>query len=140
MFSKLFNRGTKVVKQLNSKDLFEAAVAAGVLTAWADGEFSDSEFDGLLNLLEANPALEAFKADIPGLVESYSKQMEVSFRAGKRNLMKQVTDCQGDHDESEQVLILALDVADIDGKVSPEEEKVLSDIAQALGLNIKDYE
>lgn len=140
MFGKLFARGTKAAKQLNNKDLFEAAVAAGVLTAWADGDFSDSEFDGLLSLLEANPALSAYKSEIPALVESYSNQMKVSFRAGKRNLMKQVADCDGDQDESEQVLILALDVADIDGEVSPEEKKILTEVASKLGLRLADYE
>lgn len=140
MFGKLFNRGAKVAKQFNNKDLFEAAVAAGVLVAWADGDFSDSEFDGLLSLLEANPSLQPFKNDIPSLVESYSNQMKVSFRAGKRSLMKQIEDCEGDTDESEQVLILALDVADIDGEVSPEEDKIIKDIAKALGLNPADYE
>lgn len=140
MFGKLFNRGSKAIKQLNNKDLFQATMAAGVLVAYADGNCSDTEVDGLLSLLEANPALEAFKPEIPALLNDYCKQMDVSFRAGKHNLMKEIKDCEHDADEGEQILIIALDVADIDGEVTDEEQKVISDIAEALGLNVADYE
>lgn len=138
MFGKLFNKAKSKVKTFQSKDLAEAAVAAGVLVMYADGDASDNEVDTLLTVLEASPALSEFRAEIPAIFEGYCKLMESSPRLGKRDLMKEIKECACDPEEAETVLIVALDVGDADGN-DPKEEKVLQDIATALKLKLSDY-
>jgi tellurite resistance protein TerB len=139
MFGKLFGKGKAAVKQFTNRDLLQGSIAAGVLVAFADGDCSDNEVDTLLTMLEANPALGAFSSEIPAVLEDYCRQMNVSARAGKRNLMKEIRDCTEDKEEAEQILIVALDVADADGEVTPEEQALLENIATSLGLRVADY-
>ncbi|CAL9960282.1 tellurite resistance [Vibrio phage D518] len=142
MFGKLFGKAKANVNAFTKRDLFEAAVAAGVLVAYADGDCSDNEIDTLENLLQNNPALANFKSEISKQIGNYCNQMEASARMGKRNLMKEIKDCEHNHEEAETILIVALDVADADDDTSADdaEGKVLKAIADELGLKVSDYE
>jgi tellurite resistance protein TerB len=138
MFGKFFNKAKNEVAAFKNADLMQAAVAAGVLVAYADGDCSDEEVDTLMNVLGSSPALAPFKDKIAENFEKYSQLMEASKRMGTRDLMKEIEDCKHDDTEAETVLIVALDVADADGD-DPKEAIVLEKIAKALGLKIEDY-
>lgn len=142
MFGKLFSKAKGGLNAFKNRDLFEAACAAGVLVAYADGNCSDKEIDAIEKLLTNNPALANFKGEINKQVGSYCNQMEASARMGKRNLMKEIADCEHSVEEAETILIIALDVADADEDASGDdaEGKVLESIAQTLGLKVSDYE
>lgn len=61
-------------------------------------------------------------------------------RVGRAGLYKELKDIASDKDMAETVLLTALDVADSDGQVEPEEKVVLAKIAGTLGLNLANYD
>ncbi|MFN6983449.1 MAG: TerB, partial [Rhizobium oryzihabitans] len=59
-------------------------------------------------------------------------------RVGKAGLFKEIEDIKADHDMSETVLLVALDVAD-SGGISDDEKAVLAKIASTVGLDLAKY-
>ncbi len=123
----------------DNKDVMEAMVAAGTLSAYADGDCSDDEVKVVAGILSASPQLEAFGNEPLELFEKYCNTMEVSKRTGKFTLMKEIQDLKGDKENSIRVLLMAIEVADADNNIDAEEMKMLKSIADALDLNVNDY-
>jgi len=59
---------------------------------------------------------------------------------GRAGVFKEIEDIANDHDMAETVLLTALDVADSDGQVEPEEKVILDKIATKLGLSLANYD
>lgn len=136
-FSKLGRSAKSVAKQ----NVFEAIVAASVLVACADGEIEKKEAEKLQKVLANNDTLSSFsKSDIQKLVSKYSALVETDFRLGKLKMMKEIEDIADNAVDAEEVFVNALSIAEADGEIEPAELKVLADIGQRLGLQLKDYD
>lgn len=141
MFAKLKEKFTgSVNKFAGRKDFLEAVCAACALVSAADGELEDAEIEQTIKGIASNPSLAgAFSTrEIELTAEAMCKRAQGG-RVGKMGLFKEIEDISKDHDMAETVLLTAMDVADSDGQVEPEEKEVLGKIAQRLGLNISNY-
>lgn len=122
-------------------DLLEAVCAASALVAAADGTIDDNEIDATVKAVTSNEALNtAFQArQIEGCIQRMLERAQGG-RVGQMGLYKELDDVAPNADDSELVILTALDVADADGSVDEEEHKVLEKIASRLGLKLSNYE
>jgi tellurite resistance protein TerB len=135
-FSKLGKSAKAVAKQ----NVFEGVVAAAVLVACADGEFSKKEAEKVERLLATNDSLSAFKkTDISRLITKYAGVVETDFRMGKLKMLKEIEEIAENPSDAEEVFITAISVAETDGEIDEKELAVLVEIGKKLGLNLKDY-
>lgn len=142
MFAKLKNAFSgSVNKYSGKKDFLEAVCAACALVSAADGELEDAEITQTIKGIQSNPALAgAFASrEIEATADAMCKRAQGG-RVGRAGLYKELEDIASDKDMAETVLLTALDVADSDGQVEPEEKLVLAKIAQTLGLNLANYD
>lgn len=139
----MFGLGKKVrkaaveVKKMEKRDDVEATVWGAMTIAFADGEADSNELSTLEKTISAKPAFAAFTGEIGAMSANARQQFEASRRSAKAEAMRQLKDVAGT-DAAVDVLCLCLDIAD-NGGIGPEEEKVLGEIAQALGLNLNQY-
>lgn len=142
MFGKFKSKFTGSVNKFSgNKDFLEAVCAACALVAAADGELEDAEIAQTIKGIASNPALAgAFPTrEIEQTADAMCKRAQGG-RVGRAGLYKELEDIAADKDKAETVLLTALDVADSDGQVEPEEKKVLEKIAQTFGLNLANYD
>lgn len=136
----LFSKFVKSAKQVKNQNVLEAIVAGALIVAAADGEIEKKETEKLEKLLLNNDSLSAFKpAEIRKLVDRYSGILEADFRVGKLKLLKEIGDISGDADQSEEVFVNALAIAESDGEIEPAELLVLKEIGRALGITLSNY-
>jgi len=122
-------------------DLLEAVCAAAALVAAADGSVDDSEINATAKAVTANETLNtAFSArEIEGSIQRMLDRANGG-RVGKMGLYKEIGDVADNAEDGEIVLLTAMDIADADGEVSPEEKAVLEKIAGKLGLKLSNYD
>lgn len=135
---KLFGAG-RTIKKLENRDLMQAIVGGCLLVAAADGEISKNEAAQIDIQIRANKALEHFGAEITKTVNLFTEQLQAGFRLGRMNIMREIRDIKNNPADAEEVLVNMLTVAEGDGNISPEEMKVLDEIAVELGLRLKDF-
>ncbi len=130
--------GDKAKKFSGKTDFLEAVCAASALVATADGDLDDSELLAAVAAVKSNAALSgAFDARA---IETTMDKMcsRAVGRVGKAGLFKEIEDIKADHDMSETVLLVALDVAD-SGGISDDEKAVLAKIASTVELDLAKY-
>ncbi|MGL4265054.1 MAG: tellurite resistance TerB family protein [Afipia sp.] len=135
---KLFGAG-RTIKKLENRDLMQAIVGGCLLVAAADGEISKNEAAQIDIQIRANKALEHFGSEITSTVNLFTEQLQAGFRLGRMNIMREIRDIKNNPADAEEVLVNMLTVAEGDGNISPEEMKVLDEIAIELGLRLKDF-
>jgi len=141
MFAKLKDRLAGGANRLQGRtDLLEAVCASASLVAAADGSVEDSEIEATIKAVTSNEALNtAFDArQIEGCMQKMLSRAEGG-RVGQMNLMKELDDIAGNSEDSEMVLLTALDIADADGEIDPDEQAMMDKIAKRLGLNMANY-
>lgn len=130
-----------VAKVSGRTDFLEAVCAASALIAVADGEIEDSEVEATTKTILANKILSgAFDART---IENTADQMfnrAKAGRSGRLGLYKEVDDIASDAELAEIVFVTALDIAESDGQIEPEEQKVLDNLAQRLKVDAKKFE
>lgn len=116
-------------------DFLQGAVSLSALVMAADGEIEAAERDALGKALRNNDTLNAAYtgAQIDEAVKKALAKAEQG-RTGKKALWSEIEDLKGDPD-AETVVLMAMDVADSDGEMEPQEEKVLQDACSRLGLS-----
>jgi tellurite resistance protein len=139
MFGKLF--GAKAKEAINqfsgNKDFLEGLCAACALTAAADGQIDDSEYDAALGVIKSNTAISA--AFGTGEIESVFGKMapKTKTRSGKAELKEEIRQVIA-RDKSGQmgqaIVLAALDVAD-SGGISEQETAIMKDIAGICNVN-----
>lgn len=142
MFKGLKDKLSGGAKRMSGRtDLLEAVCAAAALVAAADGTVDDSEIDATAKAVTANETLNtAFSPrEIEGSIQRMLDRANGG-RVGKMGLYKEIDDVAGNAEDSEIVLLTAMDIADADGEVSPEETAVLEKIAGKLGLKLSNYD
>lgn len=142
MFAKLKEKfAGSVNKYSGRKDFLEAVCAACALVAAADGDLEDSEIEQTVKGIASNPNLAgSFSTrEIEATAEAMMKRAQAG-RVGRSGLYKEIEDIKADHDMAETVLLTAMDVADSDGQVEPQEKAVLAEIAKRLSLNFANYD
>lgn len=139
MFGKLFGKKAEAAVQKFSgrTDFLEAVCAAAALIAAADGEIEDSEIKATVKAVKANKALAA-GFDQQTIDQTINRMLERAEggRVGRMGLWTEVNEVAKDPDMAQAVVLTALDVAEGDGEIEPEEKAVLDKLAKNLSVNL----
>ncbi|EIV9525844.1 MULTISPECIES: tellurite resistance TerB family protein [Klebsiella] len=143
MLKKLFGKKAAAVKgelkKVENRDLMEAIVGGCLLVSAADGEIEKEETSKLDQLIRSNPRLSHFGNEITSTITRYTEQLEAGFRVGRMNILREIDDIKNDPKEAEEVFVNMLTIAEADGEIEPEEQKVLEEVGRRLGLRTEDY-
>ncbi|WP_341989793.1 TerB family tellurite resistance protein [Azorhizobium sp. AG788] len=141
---KAFKAGAKEVQAdySHNKDYLEAVCAAAALVANADGEIEDSERSKVERVLSSHPVLSKMYQQniIAQTAETMFKRAKDA--SGRQALARELDDIKGRDDGkmAEDVYLIALDVANADGELEPQEDAVLKKIAARLGVDPTRFE
>ncbi|WP_347139459.1 TerB family tellurite resistance protein [Paracoccus sp. SSK6] len=139
MFGKLFGKKAEAAVQKFSgrTDFLEATCAAAALIAAADGEIEDAEVTATVKAVKANKSLAA-GFDGPTIERTINAMLDRAGggRVGRAGLRKEIMEIAKDPEMAEGVILTALDVAEADGEIEPEEQKILDSLAKELGIDL----
>ncbi|STH49731.1 TciA/TerB-like protein [Escherichia coli] len=127
------------LKSLKKRDLAQAVINAAYLVAYADGECEASEKAKIEQVLRNQPTLSAFTSEINAISATIIGQLDTNFKIGRRAALREIEDVKHDTREAEDVLDVAVAIAEADGEIEPEERKVLEEIAGVLGLRLENH-
>lgn len=139
-----FNKLTRKTGKAISKNAFEAAIAAGVLTSAADKKVASEELEKVETLIVNNDSFAAYKKpEIKAQISKFATLIKSDYRLGKSKLIKEIQDVadSGNHEDAQEVFITAVSVAEAgDEGVGKEEYAILVEIGGILGLHPKDFD
>lgn len=141
MLSFLKDKFSGASKRLSGRtDLLEAVCASAALVAAADGSIDDDEIVATSRAVAANKVLkDAFDTrTIEATIDTMLKRAEGG-RVGQAGLMKEIAEASSNHEDAELIMFTALDIAEADGEISPEETAMMEKIASKLGLKLSDF-
>ncbi|ELW9076234.1 tellurite resistance TerB family protein [Escherichia coli] len=139
IFGKKARRAAVGIKKFEKRDLAQAVINAAYLVAYADGECEASEKAKNEQVLRNQPALSAFTSEINAISATIIGQLDTNFKIGRRAALREIEDVKHDTREAEDVLDVAVAIAEADGEIEPEERKVLEEIAGVLGLRLENH-
>lgn len=142
---KAFGAGAKEIKAEygENKDFLEAILAASALVAAADGEIEESERRKVISIVTNHATLS--KLYQSNVIEATAETMfkRAKDASGRNQLARELDDIKSRPNAAqmaEDVYLVALDIANADGEVEPEEEAVLKKIAARLGIDTSKFE
>lgn len=145
MMKKILAAGGKEIKAEygQNKDFLEAVCAACALVAAADGDIEESEKRKVVSIVTGHATLG--KLYQQNVIEQTAETM---FRrakdvSGRNQLARELDDIKGRPDGAtmaEDVYLIALDIANADGEIEPQEDVVLKKIATRLGVDASKFE
>ncbi|MCN2619397.1 tellurite resistance TerB family protein [Escherichia coli] len=135
IFKKKTRRASAEIKKFEKRDLAQAVINAAYLVAYADGECEASEKAKIEQVLRNQPTLSAFTSEINAISATIIGQLKI----GRRAALREIEDVKHDTREAEDVLDVAVAIAEADGEIEPEERKVLEEIAGVLGLRLENH-
>ncbi|EOR6897334.1 tellurite resistance TerB family protein [Escherichia coli] len=133
-------RAATEIKKFEKRDLAQAVINAAYLVACADGECEASWKAKIEQVLRNQPALSAFTSEINAISATIIGQLDTNFKTGRRATLREIEDVKHDTREAEDVLDVAVAIAEADGEIEPEERKVLEEIAGVLGLRLENHQ
>ncbi len=139
MFGKLFGKKAEAAVQKFSgrTDFLEAVCAAAALIAAADGEIEDAEVKATVKAVKANKSL-AGGFDQAAIEACINKMLDRAGggRVGRMGLWEEIGEVSKDAERAQAVVLTALDVAEGDGEIEPEEKVVLERLAKTLSVDL----
>lgn len=126
-----------------NKDFLEAVLAASALVAAADGDIEETERRKVISIVTNHPSLgKLYQSNV---IESTAELMFKRAKdvSGRNQLARELDDIKGRPDGmqmAEDVYLIALDIANADGEVEPEEDVVLKKIAARLGVDTSKFD
>ena len=142
-FSKMFGKKAAAAKanmhNVENRDLMQAIVGGCLLVAYADGSCEEEELKKMEQVITALPELKHFGNEIQETIGTFRSQLEAGFRIGRQKILKEISEIKGNDDERYIVFNTIITIAEADGEVSPEEVTVLKDVAQMLGISLREY-
>jgi len=133
------NRATNEIKKFEKRDLAQAVINAAWLVAYADGECDALERAKIDQVLKTSPTLNNFASEINEITLRIVNLLETDYKIGRRAALREIEDVKGDQREAEDVMDVAVAIAEADGEIEPKEMKVLEQIALVLGLRLENH-
>lgn len=126
-----------------NKDFLEAVCAAVALVSAADGDIEESERRKALSIITNHSTLgKLYKQnDIETTCERMFKLAKDA--SGRQQLARELDDIKGRANGAQMaddVYLVALDIANADGEVEPQEEVVLKKIAARMGVDASRFD
>ena len=129
--------GESVQKFSGQTDFLEGVCAAAALIAAADGDIEDSEVVATKKAVMANKALASgFDGRIIDTTIDRMLDRAGGGRVGRAGLWKEIEESAKDPEKAEAILCTALDVAEGDGEIEPQEKAVLDKLATILRVDL----
>ncbi|MFC3180487.1 TerB family tellurite resistance protein [Cypionkella sinensis] len=138
MFGFLKGKAAEATQKFSGRtDFLEAVCAAAALVAAADGEIEDGEIKATIKAVAANKALSA-GFDQKMIEQTMEKMLSRAGggRVGRAGLWDEVGEVLKNPDMAEAVVLTALDVAEGDGEVEPQEKIVLDRLAKLANVDL----
>lgn len=142
---KAFSAGSKEIKAEygENKDFLEAVLAASALVAAADGEIEESERRKVVSIITNHAALsKLYQANvIEATAETMFKRAKDS--SGRQQLARELDDIKSRPNGAqmaEDAYLIAVDIANSDGELEPQEDAVLKKIAARLGIDTSKFD
>jgi tellurite resistance protein TerB len=139
MFGFLKKNATEAVSKFSGrKDFLEAVCAAAALVAAADGEIEDGEIKATIKAVAANKALSAgfdsktIESTMQGMLDRAA-----GGRVGRSGLWTEIEEVMKDVEMANAVALTAIDVAEGDGEIEPQELVVLERLATMAKIDLK---
>ncbi|NIG12985.1 tellurite resistance protein [Pantoea sp. Al-1710] len=132
-------RMTTDITKFDKRDLAQAVVNAAWLVAYADGNCDALERAKIDQVLKTNPVLYNFTSELAEISSRIVNLLETDFKIGRRAALREIEDVKGDQREAEDVLDVAVAIAEADGEIEKSEMKVLEQIALVLGLRLENH-
>lgn len=126
-----------------NKDFLEAVCASAALVANADGSIEDAERNKAIQLVSNHSVLsKMYQRDvIEQTLDIMLKRAKDA--SGRQALARELDDIKGKPNGTamaEDVYLVAVDIANADGSVSPEEEAIMKKIANRLGVDTSKFD
>ncbi|MFG1465223.1 TerB family tellurite resistance protein [Xanthobacter sp. DSM 24535] len=141
---KAFKAGAKEVQAdySQNKDYLEAVCAASALVANADGEIEDSERSKVTRILTNHPVLGKMYQQNQIEVTAETMFKRAKDASGRQALARELDDIKGRDggQMAEDVYLVAVDVANADGEVEPQEAEILKKIASRLNVDTSKFD
>lgn len=143
MFGKLFGKKANAVraevKKLENRDQMEGIIGGSLLIVFADGEAEDAELKKLDGLVRSNKSLEHFGVELTDTINRFTQRLQSGYRVARNDILREIEQCKGNRQESEDILLNMIEIAFADGECEPQEQKELETVAERLGLRLSDY-
>ena len=143
MFGKMFGKKATAAraefKKLENRDLMEAIIGGSLLIVFADGEAEDSELKKLNGLVRSNKSLEHFGVELTDTINRFTQRLQSGYRVARNDILREIEQCKGNRQESEDILLNMIEIAFADGECEPQEQKELETVSERLGLRLSDY-
>jgi len=120
-------------------DVLQAAAAAGVIIAGAEGGINKDELKGIENALTTHDKIVGVfsKAEIAKILKQYADLMEENPRLANTKLMREIEDIAENELDAEDVFMIAVSIAERDGDIGEKEMVKLKKIGAVLGQNVE---
>lgn len=142
LFGKMFSKKSTEIKQaaakISNKDLFEGVVWGSLFVAYADGTCDASEIEAVEGVIATDDQFDSWLSELPGTISKASRKFDINIKLGRLEAIRQLGDLKSTPKDAELALVCIIAVAD-QGGISESEEKALQEVAQALGLNLRNY-
>lgn len=142
---KAFGAGAKEIKAEYSenKDFLEAVLAASALVAAADGDIEETERRKVISVVSNHATLSKLYAS--NVIESTADTMfkRAKDASGRNQLARELDDVKnrpGGQQMAEDAYLIALDIANADGELEPQEAEVLKKIAARLNVDTSKFD
>lgn len=126
-----------------NKDFLEAVCAGVALVAAADGDIEDTERHKAVKIVSAHATLSKLykQSDIEQTLDTMLRRAKEA--SGRQQLARELDDIKGRPNGAqmaEDVYLIAVDIANADGEMEPEEEVVLKKLAARLGVDTSRFD
>ena len=128
----------EMAKKVN-RDLVQAAVYGCFFIASSDGELEESEIKKTQKLINNEPLMKGFGAELNGLIDmAEASYVDGGPRIIKQRAKKEMEDLAHDPEAADIVMNIIATVAD-EGGMGDAEKAALTLAAEWMNLSIKDY-
>jgi tellurite resistance protein TerB len=127
---------SREIRKLRSRSFLDASMAAAALITTSDQEVRLAEQLALDRVLERLDELRVFDPHTGvELHRRYAEQLEADPHQGRSRILALVSHFRGDTHHAELILYVAAAVAMADSDLSGNEQQLLGDLCQHLGLS-----
>lgn len=142
---KAFGAGAKEISAQYSQntDFLEAVCAASALVANADGDIEESEKRKVVSIIVNHSVLGKLYQQ-PMIEQTADRMFKLAKdSSGRQQLARELDDVKGRPDGAkmaEDVYLIAVDIANADGEVEPQEKVVLDKLSARLGVDVTKFD
>ena len=129
------------VSKYKNKEFMEATVAGCAMVAAADGSISSEEKQKMAAFIQRSDELSVFDmAEVIKVFNKVAEGYEFDGAIGKIEAMKMIGKLRGKEDAARTMVRVCCAIGAADGDFDADEQKVVRDICNELGLNPADFD